>query len=200
MVNLAALSSETAGERPAKAGRRALPPHPLNTQNGCASGPLSLRYMKKVPGLGSSPVCRSAPGPASMRREHLQFGKWDKTRMASSKARACGLLVESLRSCTSPSPQADWWETPGLPSIASASPHKPAEGRDTSSTLAWATPLTRALERDPRAPVSGHDPGPGGTEVQPSQQRPRALCTKAHVTSSPKPPISQRRRLRSQSE
>ena len=42
-----------------------------HTQNRCTSGPLSLCYMKKAPGLGSSPVCRSAPGPASTRREHL---------------------------------------------------------------------------------------------------------------------------------
>ena len=115
-----------------------------HTQSRCTSGPLSLRYMKKAPGLDSSPICRSAPGPASMRREHLQLGKWDQRRMASSKARSCGLRVEPLRSGTSPYPEADWWETPGLPSIASASPHKPAEGRDASSTLVWVTPLTRA--------------------------------------------------------
>ena len=124
--------------------------------------------------------------------------------MACSKARACGLLAESLRSEPhQPLPTGPLTGDTGPPkSITSASPNVPAGGRGASSaTQDLDDPTGKgSVKRTTGSQSLGSTPGQEAARTAAPAASSQAFRTKAHLISPPKLPTSQRRRLRANSE
>lgn len=124
--------------------------------------------------------------------------------MACGKARACGLLAESLRSephqPLPTGPQAG--DTRPPKSITSACPHVLAGGRDASSaTQDLDDPTGKGSVKGTTGPeFLGSTPGQEAARTAAPAASSQAFRTKGHLISPPKLSTSQRRRLRANSE